>query len=235
MIRTHPYTSHSGNPSAMSWVCLSFLVAWHTAGAAMPAEAGFESVELQSHTTPPPQPCRILPGLPPRCCCHIVTSPGCLLPLSSPQFQTQKLPTHTSTLTVNAFHPQLRKLLCPCLQQSHCHSDTVTRKHTCQPSTHKTGRLTAMPPAFRAPCPHPLLPPVISHWSATPHPLSEVLHGPGWGGPDKEEPSGPLYAWLQVSTFANDQLAEWLGGSLGQVTSGKVKLSDGTLNSSSVT
>lgn len=52
MIRTHPYTSHSGNPSAMSWVCLSFLVAWHTAGAAMPAEAGFESVELQSHTTP---------------------------------------------------------------------------------------------------------------------------------------------------------------------------------------
>lgn len=52
MIRTHLYTSHSGNPSAMSWVCLSFLVAWHTAGAAMPAEAGFESVELQSHTTP---------------------------------------------------------------------------------------------------------------------------------------------------------------------------------------
>lgn len=86
-----------------------------------------------------------------------------------PQFQAQRLPTHISTLTVNAFHPQLRELPCPCLQQSHCHSDTVTRKHACQPSTHhKTGRLTAMPPAFRAPCSQPLLLSVISPWSVTP-------------------------------------------------------------------
>lgn len=204
----------------MSWVCLSFLVAWHTAGAAMPAEAGFESVELQSHTTPH-SPAASSQGCHQDAAVisshrHIVTSShrrGVYYPsLPPPQLQTQKLPTHTSTLTVNAFHPQLRKLLCPCHQQSHCHSDTVTRKHTCQPSTHKTGRLTAMPPALRAPCPHPLLLSVISHWSATPHPLNEALHGPGWGGPDKEEPSGPLYAWLQVSTFANDQLAEWSSG-----------------------
>lgn len=56
----------------------------------------------------------------------MLLSPGCFLPPYAPQFQAQRPPTHTSTLTVNAFHPQLRELLCPCLQQSHCHSDTVT-------------------------------------------------------------------------------------------------------------
>lgn len=176
-------------------------------------------------TQPPPTALPHPPRAATKMLPHIVTLPGCLLPLSAPQFQAQRLPTHTSTLTVNAFHPQLRELLCPCLQQSHCHSDTVTRKHTCQPSTHKTGRLTAMPPAFRAPCPHPLLLPVISPWSATPQPLNEAL-------------PGPLYTWLQVPTFANDQLAEWPSGwevAWGQVTSRKVKLSDDTLISSSVT
>lgn len=117
---------------------------------------------------PPPSPAASPGG------CH---PPGCLLPPCAPQCQAQRLPTHTGTLTVNAFHPQLRELLCPCLQQSHCHSDTVTHALARWPSTHpKTSRLAALPPAFRAPWPPPLLRPVLGpHVSLQPHTRRVVL------------------------------------------------------------
>lgn len=143
MIRKHPATHEPQGCSSKPTVETLRLQAGSASPCMLPGtqqalpcqhRLEFESFELQSHTTTsPPIPAASSQG------CHqdaAVTSPGCLLPFSAPQFQAQRLPTHTSTLTVNAFHPQLRELLCPCLQQSHCHSDTVTRTLARLPAQH---------------------------------------------------------------------------------------------------